>query len=147
MKYPADEDRSAIWWAILILLLVAMGFMLVSCESEARPPAPISEPATVFADIGATLAWTGGISAAAGLGLSLIALFYPPLQPFAVLFRIAGIGGAGVSVLGAAYLWVANHPWYILIAAGLVGVGVAWWCWPKLHRLIDRRLAAGRTRI
>lgn len=138
MTYPEDTNKT-LWLCILVLLLVAIGAMLAGC-GEARSPAPEPTPVGVFGSIGATLAWAGGISAAAGLALSLISLFYAPLQPFAIIFRLLGIGGAGVSVTGAAYLWIANHYWWVLTIAALVGVGVGWWFWPRIHRVLDRRL-------
>jgi hypothetical protein len=137
--YPSDEDKTAIRAAIIILALTLAAALLASC-GEARPPAPTPSPVDTFSDIGVTLAWAGGVSAAAGLAFSLISLFYPPLQPFAVIFRYAAIGGAGVSATGAAYLWIANHFWWVLAIAAVVGMAVGWYFWPRIHRLVDRRL-------
>jgi hypothetical protein len=139
--YPTGEDKAAAWWW-MVLLIAAMVFLTCVGCTEARCPEPAPpDPINTFGDIGVTLAWAGGISAAAGLAFSLISLFYPPLQPFAVLFRYAAIGGAGVSATGAAYIWIAAHFWWILALAALVGCGVAWWCWPRIHKLLDRRLS------
>jgi uncharacterized membrane protein YfcA len=138
--YPADEDRLAIRATIILLALTVAAALLASC-GEARCPDPAPPgPIDTFSDIGVTLAWAGGVSAAAGLAFSLISLFYPPLQPFAVIFRYAAIGGAGVSATGAAYLWIANHFWWVLAIAAVVGMAVGWYFWPRIHRLVDRRL-------
>lgn len=140
MNYPSGEDNRAVRIAIIIMALAVAAALLASC-GEARSPAPGPTPVPdLFGGIGATLAWAGAIGAAAGLALSFIALFYPVLQPFAYLFRLAGIGGAGVSVTGAAYLWIANHYWWVLVIAALVGIGVGWYFWPRIHRLVDKRL-------
>ncbi len=138
--YPQDDDKTAVRLALIILALAVAAALLASC-GEARPPEPGPTPVPdLFGGIGATLAWAGAIGAAAGLALSLIALFYPALQPFAYLFRLAGIGGAGVSVTGAAYIWIAQHYWWVLAIAALVGIGVGWYFWPRIHRLVDKRL-------
>ena len=138
--YPSDKDKNAIIWAIFILLVFAAAAIASGC-SEARCPDPAPpNPIDTFGDIGVTLAWAGGVSAAAGLAFSLISLFYPPLQPFAIIFRYAAIGGAGVSATGAAYIWIAQHYWWVLAIAALVGIGVGWYFWPRIHRLVDKRL-------
>jgi uncharacterized membrane protein YfcA len=138
--YPPEKDSHAIAWAIMFLLIVAAAIVASGCtEARCPEPAPPS-PIDTFGDIGVTLAWAGGVSAAAGLAFSLISLFYPPLQPFAVLFRYAAIGGAGVSATGAAYIWIANHFWWVLAIAAVVGMAVGWYFWPRIHRLVDKRL-------
>jgi uncharacterized membrane protein YfcA len=143
---PSDDDKHAISWAILFLLIVAAAVVASGC-TEARCPDPAPpNPIDTFGDIGVTLAWAGGVSAAAGLAFSLISLFYPPLQPFAVLFRYAAIGGAGVSATGAAYIWIANHFWWVLAIAAVVGMAVGWYFWPRIHRLVDNRLRQSNKR-
>lgn len=140
MNYPAGEDKRAIRIAIIILALTVAAALLASC-GEARSPDPAPQPVPdIFGDIGATLAWAGAIGAAAGLALSLISLFYPALQPFAYLFRLVGVGGAGVSVTGAVYIWIAQHYWWILALAAVAGCAVGWYFWPRIHRLLDKRL-------
>ena len=139
--HPTGEEKAAAWWWMALVLAAMALFVCMGC-SEARSPEPVPPKIIdTFGDIGITLAWAGGVSAAAGLAFSLISLIYPSLQPFAVLFRYAAIGGAGVSATGAAYIWIANHFWWVLVIAALAGCGVAWWCWPRLHRLINRRLS------
>jgi drug/metabolite transporter (DMT)-like permease len=142
--YPSDEDKNAVLWTIFMVFTMALIMLLAGCGTEARCPDPAkhTEALDTFSDIGVTLAWAGGVSAAAGLAFSLISLFYPPLQPFAVLFRYAAIGGAGVSATGAAYIWIANHFWWVLAIAAVVGMAVGWYFWPRIHRMVDRRLSA-----
>lgn len=141
--YPSDEDKLSIRISIILLALAVAAALLASC-GEARSPEPQPEPgpAAVLGHIGATLAWAGAISTAAGLALSVISLFYAPLKPFAVLFRWAGLGGAAISATGAAYLWISQHYWWILALAAVVGLGIGWWFWPRIHRAVEKRLQA-----
>lgn len=137
--------RRRTWFAILVLLAVAAAILAQTGCGEARTPSPEPGPIPVIDAIGSTLAWAGGICAAGGLALSLVSLFYPPLQPFSAVFRIVGASGAAVTGVGVAYLWVAAHSWLVLALGALAGVGALWYFWPRIHRAVDRRLAEDRA--
>jgi hypothetical protein len=130
-----------------ILLIVGIAFLVVAltgCGSEVRPPTPEPGPvgiAATFNDIGNTLAWTGGISAAAGVAVWLISLAYPPLAPFAAIFRFAAIGGAGVTGTGAAAIWLSDNLWTLALGVVASLGAVLWWYWPAVRRALDARLA------
>lgn len=124
-------------WGIAFILVA-----LTSCGTEARSPVE-SESVGVTAtlnDIGSTLAWAGGIAAAAGVALSIVSLIYPPLAPFAAIFRFAAVGGVGITGTGAATIWLADNLWTLALAVAACVGGVVWWYWPVLARLWNRRL-------
>lgn len=128
---------------ILAILAVVTGLLvLAGCGQEVRPqPQPEPGPIDILGRIGATLAWAGGISAGAGLGLSLASLAFPYLAPFAWIFRVVAVVGTGCTATGIAALWFAAHSWVILAMVAVSAGAVVWWYWPMLHRAIDRRLA------
>lgn len=123
-------------------LLIAGLLVLAGCGSpEARPPAPAPAPGPLatLASLGASLTWAGGICAAGGVALSLVALFWPPLGLVAGLIRFASVGGAGVLATGVAVQWLAN-PWVLgLAVVAIVGV-VGWLHRHDLRRLMLRRM-------
>ncbi len=130
-----------------ILFIWGIAFILVAltgCGTEVRPPAPEPGPvgiAATFIDIGSTLAWAGAIGTAAGVALSLVSLIYPPLVPFAAIFRFAAIGGAGIAGTGAASIWLSDNLWTLALGV-LASLGaVLWWYWPAVRRALDTRLA------
>jgi len=136
------------WWQILaalVLTIMALSIMaLAGCGSvEARSPGdtpPVGIGSTL-SDIGNTLAWAGGIGAAAGVALSLVAFFVPALAPFAAIFRFAAIGGAGVTGTGAAAIWLSDNLWTLALGVAASIGGVLWWYWPGIRRAVAARLA------
>jgi uncharacterized protein YceK len=130
-----------------IILILGIAFILVAltgCGTEVRPPTPEPGPvgiAATFIDIGSTLAWAGAIGAAAGVALSLVAFLYPPLAPFAAIFRFAAIGGAGVTGTGAAAIWLSDNLWTLALGVVASLGAVLWWYWPAVRRALDARLA------
>jgi hypothetical protein len=137
-----NQDRKAIVITALIVAATLIALFLAGCGQEARPPGPEPEPSP-FADLaalGSTLVWVGGICAAGGIALRVIALFYPPLGWLAGLAGFAGIGGAAVTVTGAACAYLAANPGLVLAIALASLVAVGWWYWPRIRRALDRRL-------
>jgi hypothetical protein len=133
-------DRRA-GWLLVAALLVAGLLVLAGCGSpEARPPAPAPAPGPLatLASLGATLTWAGGICAAGGVALSLVALVWPPLGLVAGILRFAAVGGSGVLATGVAVQSLAN-PWVLGLAIVAI-VGVVGW----LHRNDVRRVLARR---
>jgi hypothetical protein len=134
-------DRRA-GWLLVAALLIAGLLVLAGCGSpEARPPAPAPAPGPLatLASLGATLTWAGGICAAGGVALSLVALVWPPLGLVAGLLRFAAVGGSGVLATGVAVQSLAN-PWVLgLTVVAIVGV-VGWLHRADLRRLMLRRL-------
>ena len=125
-----------------LVILVLLAFVLTGCGMEARSPDP-AQPVGVAAtlgQLGSALAWAGGIAAAAGVALSLVSLIYPPLAPFAALFRFAAVGGVGIGGTGAATIWLADNLCTLALAVAACVGGVVWWYWPVLARLWRRRL-------
>jgi hypothetical protein len=139
IRVLAFIDRHA---GVIIAIMLALCVLLLAGCGEARPPAPVPEPGP-FADLaslGSTLVWVGGISAAGGIALRVVALFYPPLGWLAGIAGFAGIGGAAVTVTGAACSYLAANPGLVLAIALASLVAVAWWYWPRIRRALDRRL-------
>ncbi len=133
-------DRNAPVLLAAILAICAL-LLLPGC-GEARPPAPTPTPGPFddLAALGSTLVWVGGISAAGGIALRVIALVYPPLGWLAGFAGFAGIGGAAVTVTGAACSYLAANPGLVLAIALASLVAVGWWYWPRIRRALDRRL-------
>jgi len=139
--YPSDEDKTAIRTAIIIVALTIAAALLASCGEARQPdPAPTS-PINTLGQLGVSLTWIGGISAAAGVALRLVSLFYPPIAWLGSIFGFLAIGGAGVTATGASIQWLADNP--LVMVAGIVASlgAVGWWYWPVLHRALVRRLA------
>ena len=134
-------DRNAGWIAVAMCAALALG-ILAGCGSGARPPvpAPIPNPFADLAALGGTLVWVGGICAAAGIAVRVLALVYPPVAWLGGLAGFAGIGGGAVVVVGASCQWLAANPGIVLAIALACVVGVGWWYWPRIRRAIDRRL-------
>jgi hypothetical protein len=139
MSYPSDEDRFAISWTIFFLAVVSAIVLLAGC-GEARTPAEPVSPIATIGQLGLTLTWVGGICAAAGIALRIIALVYPPLAGLGAVFGFLAIGGASVTATGCSIQWLADNP-VVMVAAIVVSTGaVVYWYWPRLHRAWDRRM-------
>jgi hypothetical protein len=118
-------------------LICIFALIMYGCGTEVRPPATDPGPVGVAAtlnQLGNTLAWAGGIGAAAGVAFSLIALFVPALAPFAAIFRFAAIGGAGVTGTGAAAIWLSDNLWTLVLGVAASVGAVVWWYWPSIRR-------------
>jgi hypothetical protein len=127
---------------VSFIILLCIPLLWATGCGEARPPVPAPEPGP-FADLaalGSTLVWVGGVSAACGIAVRVIALFYPPLGWLAGLAGFAGIGGAAVTVTGAACSYLAANTGLVLAIALASLVAVGWWYWPRIRRALDRRL-------
>lgn len=126
--------------AIIVAILVVAG-----CGSSEVRPQPAPGPADGFTAtlgrLGSTLTWVGGISAAAGLALRVVSVFYPPLAAVAGVFGFIAIGGASVTATGVSAQWLAGNPWLLLLATAASCGAVVWWYWPALRRALNRRLA------
>jgi hypothetical protein len=136
-------DRNA---GIIIAVLCAMlALAILTGCGDARSPQQSGDdlPPGVVAtlgSLGATLTWAGGICAAAGIALRIVALFYPPLAGLGVLFGFLGIAGLSVTATGAAFQWLASYPWIMGLAVAASIGAVGWWYWPRIRRVLDRRL-------
>jgi hypothetical protein len=128
-------------WLVIANILAVVLFLAGCGEARSLDPNPSPAPWwTTLATLGATLTWAGGISAAAGIALRVLGLFYLPLAPLAGLGTLAATGGAAVLVTGAACQWLADNPLVVLlVGAGCVGA-VMWWHWPDIRRAISNRL-------
>ena len=142
MRYPSHEDEVAIRATLILLALaIAAALFLAGCGEARQPdPAPPPSPFADLAKLGTTLVWVGGISAAGGIALRVIALFYPPLGWLAGLAGFAGIGGIAITVTGAACSWLAANPIVVLLVALACVGAMGWWYWPRIRRALDRRL-------
>jgi hypothetical protein len=133
------------WFTIVTWLIIAnmlaVSMVLAGCK-EARCPTPVPDPSpfTTLADLGSTLVWVGGISAAAGIACRVLALFYPPLAFLGGIAGFAAIGGAAVTVTGASCQWLADNPLVVLLVAAACLGAVVWWYWPRIRHALDRRL-------
>jgi hypothetical protein len=140
IHFLAWLDRNA--GIILAILLAMCALLFVGCSESRCPVAPDPAPGP-FADLaalGSTLVWVGGISAAGGVAIRVIAIFYPPLGWIAGLAGFAGIGGAAVTVTGAACSYLAANPGLVLAVALASLAAVGWWYWPRIRRALDRRM-------
>ena len=126
--------------AILCLLSVPLLWVLVCGEARPPGPEPVPGPFDDLAALGTTLVWVGGISAACGIAVRVLAFVYPSLGWLAGLAGFAGIGGAAVTVTGAACSWLAANPALVLAIALACVVAMGWWYWPRIRRALDRRL-------
>jgi hypothetical protein len=135
-------QRDVLVIGFLTALVIAAVLLLTGCGSGARSPdpAPPVGIAATLNQLGNTLAWAGGIGAAAGVALSLVAIFVPALAPFAAIFRFAAVGGAGVTGTGAAAIWLSDNLWTLGLGVAASVGAVVWWYWPVLVRLWRRRL-------
>jgi hypothetical protein len=140
-----DKHAGTIAVTLAIVCLFVWVMLMSGCGTEGRSPAVEPPPVGVAAtlnQLGNTLAWAGGIGAAAGVALSLVALFVPALAPFAAIFRFAAIGGAGVTGTGAAAIWLSDNLWTLALGVLASVGGVLWWYWPALRRAVVARLQA-----
>ena len=139
IRVLAFIDRHA---GVILAIMLALCVLLLAGCGEARPPAPVPEPSPFadLADLGSTLVWVGGISAACGLALRVLSFVYPSLGWLAGFAGFAGIGGSAVTVIGAACSWLAANPLVVLAIVLAVLVAVGWWYWPRIRRALDRRL-------
>ncbi len=138
------DFRNRNWWQIdLVIMAIIITLVLWGCGGQERPLPNGSgddSAGATLGSVGATLVWTGGISAAAGIALRVISLLYPPLAPLGAIFGFAGIGGIAVVCVGSSLQWLSDNP-IVMVVAILASIGaVAWWYWPRIHRALDRRL-------
>ena len=142
MRYVACGDRNAGW--ILTALLISASLIVLAGCGDTRPQQPGGETAPGVAatlnNLGAALTWAGGICAAGGIALSLVALVWPPLATVAALLRFAAVGGSGVLATGCAIQFLAN-PWVLGLAVASCAGVVGW-----LHRDDIRRLFLAKRR-
>lgn len=125
----------------VLLISAVVSLLLIGC-GEARTPGPEQtvSPFATLGQLGLTLTWVGGICAAAGIALRVIALVYPPLAGLGAIFGFLAIGGASVTATGASIQWLADNP-IVMVAAILASTGaVVFWYWPRLRRAWDRRM-------
>jgi hypothetical protein len=129
---------------IRFALIIAVLALAACGSSEVRPqpqPGPGPEFTAALGHLGAVLTWVGGISAAAGIALRVVAFFYPPLAAVAGIFGFLAIGGASITATGVSAQWLADNPWLLLLATAASCGAVVWWYWPGIRRALDRRLA------
>jgi hypothetical protein len=144
IRFLAWLDRHA---GVVIAILLALCILLLAGCGEARcpvTPSPAPGPFDDLAALGTTLVWVGGISAAGGVALRVLAFVYPSLGFLAGLAGFAGLGGAAVTVTGAACSYLAANPLLVLAIALACLAGLSWWYWPRIRRALDRRLG-GKT--
>jgi hypothetical protein len=129
--------------AFLAALAAGFSMVLTGCGDEPRPlpPAGGGDGGSTLGTLGGSLVWAGGIGAAAGVALGIVSLVWPPLAPLAGLFRFAALGSVGVLAVGSSIQWLSDRPWLMVIGIVATVGALVWWYWPRLHRLIDRRLA------
>ncbi len=135
-------------WIICLCAILLAILTLCGC-GDARPPQPpggVDSAGDTLQSLGRFLVWTGGISAAAGAAIRILALVYPAAAPLAGLATLAAVGGSSVLACGSSIQWLADRP-YIMVACIVASLGVAaWWHWPDLRRVLARRLDhAGRA--
>jgi hypothetical protein len=139
-KHPSHMDMLQLALAWLFLFAIFACILSGCGEARSPDPAPTPGPLGDLAALGSTLVWTGGICAAGGIALRVIALFYPPLAGLAGLASFAALGGGAVTVTGAACSWLADNPLVVLLVAAACVGAVVWWYWPRIRRALDRRL-------
>ncbi len=131
----------------LCILIIAMFCALAGgCGGEPRPLPPAGGPETAsdtLGNLGETLVWVGGIGTAAGVALSLVALFYPPLGFLAGFFRFFSLGSIGIISVGSSLQWLSDRPWLMVLGILATVGSLVWWYWPRIHRAFDKRLAQG----
>jgi len=143
IRWLAFIDRHAGLILAAMLMLCAL-LMTIGCGDSRSPQSDGSSDdglaGATLGSVGATLVWIGGISAAAGVALRVIAVFYPPLAPLAAVFGFAAIGGLAVTATGSSLQWLADNPWLMVLAVAASLGSVVWWYWPRIRRALDRRL-------
>jgi hypothetical protein len=146
IRFLSWLDRHA--GVILAVILALCALLLLPGCGEARTPvtpSPAPGPFDDLANLGTTLVWVGGISAAGGIALRVLAFAYPSLGFLAGLAGFAGLGGAAVTVTGAACSYLAANPLLVLAIALACLAGLAWWYWPRIRRALERRLHQSGT--
>jgi hypothetical protein len=126
------------------LFTVALLLVAVGCgDSRPQQPGDDSDIGVIatLGSLGVTLTWVGGICSAAGIGLSLVSLFYPPLASLALLFRFAAVGGAGVLVTGSSIQFLSSYPAIMVLAIIASGAVVVWYHWADVLRFLAHRKA------
>jgi hypothetical protein len=126
------------------LFTVALLLVAVGCgDSRPQQPGDDSDIGVIatLGSLGVTLTWVGGICSAAGIGLSLVSLFYPPLASLALLFRFAAVGGAGVLVTGSSIQFLSSYPAIMVLAIIASGAVVVWYHRADVLRFLAHRKA------
>lgn len=153
--YPSDEDKSSIILAAMIVALALAILALVGC-GEARPPAaPVTPPSVAdqLRELGASFLTWGGISLGLGLVFRLIVFaagFLTLVGPFgaaiawvakavAPFVGLTAIGGLAALSTGAAFTWLADYLWAVVLACFLTAVAGAVYYWPRIRVWIPSR--------
>ena len=151
MTYSRRDLIAAVLVALLAII-VAMG--MASCGGSERPLTPVPAPAPGVGDqlrsLGSVFLWWGGIVLGLGVVARVALWIAIPASITALLPGcIGGIcalvaeGGAVAVACGAAFTWLADYLWLVVLACLLSAGGWAW-----LHRARVRRwLGIGKAEV
>jgi hypothetical protein len=134
------------WWQIMfiywLLLAGLIAIIITGCGGDPRPlpNAPAGNAGAALGQLGTTLTWVGGISAAAGIAGGILSLAFPALILLRPIFGVLGWAGSAVTATGTSVLWLSDHPWIMVVAVGASLGVVVWWYYPRIRRALDRRL-------
>jgi hypothetical protein len=149
-------DTHGGWCAMVLAIICLIVWTMVLTGCDYRCPDPQPQPAPGVCDqlrsLGAGFLLYGGIGFGVGVVLRIVLFVgaFGVLGPIvAFLSRFGGIiailasGGAVAVAVGAAFTWLAEYLWAVVLACVLAGLAWAWWHRAGIRRWLDRRAALG----
>lgn len=146
-----------IQWSMLLFGIYLICLALAGCSEARSLPEPAPEPSVAdqLRALGATFLWSGGIALGLGVILRVVAAvagFGAFLGPAgaaigwiarigAPFIGLAAVGGALSIGVGAAFTWLADYLWAVVLACLAACLAGAVYYWPRIRAWLPARQA------